>query len=143
MIPTKKEFLDQYLYHEIENEEESQKYLDNILPLIGYVVMYFNGLEKDLDKVICENFTDRTDYIGLLVLHNLKYSTKIDLFKRFCDGFHQMKQKIIAGYEDLIRDLREAGRLRNLIVHSDWENTVDDGYTYVKLIFSKDSIDKE
>lgn len=36
-------------------------------------------------------------------------------------------------YEKLIRDLNEAGRLRNLVVHADWENTDKDGYTSIKL----------
>lgn len=56
----------QYLYHDIENGEETEKYLETVLPLIGYIVMYFNSLEQSLNLVICEYFTDRTDRPGLL-----------------------------------------------------------------------------
>jgi len=41
----------QHLYHEIEDEEKAEKYLDSSLSLIGLVVMYFNGLEKSLDSI--------------------------------------------------------------------------------------------
>ena len=34
-----KEFI-QHLYHEIEDEEKAEKYLDNALPFIGLIVMY-------------------------------------------------------------------------------------------------------
>jgi len=127
----------------VENEDKVEEYLDQIIPSIGYVVMYFNSLEKSLDSIICEIFTDRTDYTGLIVLHKLNYATKVDLFKRFSDGFHEMDEFLISGYDDLIRNLKESGRLRNLVVHADWENTVDDGYTYVKLKITKGNLEQE
>ena len=37
----------------------------------------------------------------------------------------------------------ESGRLRNLVVHADWENTNDDGYTYVNLKIKKGNIEQE
>lgn len=37
----------------------------------------------------------------------------------------------------------ESGRLRNLVVHADWENTDDDGYTYVNLKIKKGNIEQE
>ena len=55
-----------YLYHDIENEEETEKYLETSLSLIGYIVIYFNSLEQSLNSVICEYVTNRTDRPGLL-----------------------------------------------------------------------------
>ncbi|MEZ4724177.1 MAG: hypothetical protein R2863_05920 [Candidatus Kapaibacterium sp.] len=139
----KKKMFEQHLYHDIEDEEKAEKYLDTSLPLIGLIVMYFNGLEKSLDNIICEILTDRTDSTGLIVLHKMTYSTKVDLFKRFSDDFHSVCDIEISGYDKLISDLKESGRLRNLVVHADWENTDDDGYTYVKLKISNKGIEQE
>jgi hypothetical protein len=142
MKQKKKEFI-QHLSHEIENEEEAEKYIHNSLPLIGYVVMYFNGLEQSLDGIICEIFTDRSDSTGLIVLHKMSYATKVDLFKRFSDDMHSSCGITINIYDKLIQNLKECGRLRNLVVHADWENTDDDGYTYVNLKISKKTMEQE
>lgn len=139
----KKKIFEQHLYHEIEDEDKTEEYLDNSLPLIGLIVMYFNGLEKSLDGIICEIFTDRTDSTGLIVLHKMSYSTKVDLFKRFSDDFHSGCNIKIDEYETLINNLKETGRLRNLVVHADWENTDDDGYTYVNLRISASGMEQE
>lgn len=69
----KKKIFVQHLYHEIEDVERAEDYLDSSLPLVGLIVMYFNGLEKSLDSIICEIFTDRSDSTGLIVLHKMAY----------------------------------------------------------------------
>lgn len=86
-MKTKLKEFTQHLYHEIEDEDKAEEFIDNALPSIGLIVMYFNSLESTLDSVLCENFTDRTDSLGLIVLNKLNYSSKVDLFKRFCDDF--------------------------------------------------------
>ncbi|WP_072839758.1 hypothetical protein [Marinomonas polaris] len=123
----------QHLSHEVEDEEKAEKYLDNVLPYIGLIVMYFNSLESALDSVLCENFTDRTDATGLIVLNKMGYTAKVDLFKRFCDDFQIGLDKQLNGYDQLITDLRESARLRNLVAHANWESTDDEGFTYVRL----------
>lgn len=40
----------QHLGHDIEDEEAAEQYLDESLPLVGLVVMYFNTLEKVLTR---------------------------------------------------------------------------------------------
>lgn len=137
-----KEFA-QHLYHDIEDEELAEEYIDSALVSIGLIVMYFNSLESSLDSVLCENFTDRTDSTGLIVLNKMNYYKKVDLFKRFCDDFHVDLDKPIDGHEQLITDLRESGRLRNLVVHANWESTNEEGYTYVKLKVSQKGMQQE
>lgn len=139
----KSKIFEQHLYHEIEDEEKKEEYLESSLPLIGLIVMYFNGLEKSLDSKICEIFTDRSDSTGLIVLHKMSYATKVDLFKRFSEDFHFGCDVKVEGYQKLITDLRESGRLRNLVVHADWENTDDDGYTYVNLKISSKGMEQK
>jgi flavorubredoxin len=142
MKSKKKEF-QQHLYHDIDNEEDVEEYLDSAMPLIGEVVMYFNSLEKSLDSQICETFTFRSDSTGLIVLHKMSYSTKVELFKRFSDDFQLACDEKIENYDELIKGLKESGRLRNLVVHADWENTDNDGFTYISLKISKSGMHQE
>jgi len=137
-----KEFL-QHLYHDIEDDAKAEEYLEESLPLVGSVVMYFNALEKSLDSTLCEIFSDRTDAVGLIVLNKLNYSAKVDLFKRFADDFHRCIGKEPDRYKSLIASLTEVGQLRNLVVHADWENTDPDGYTYVRLKISAQGMNQE
>jgi hypothetical protein len=73
----------------------------------------------------------------------MSYSTKVDLFKRFCDDMHLGCNIQVEIYDQLIQNLKESGRLRNLVVHADWENTDSDGYTYVNLKISKQGMEQE
>jgi len=132
----------QHLYHEID-EEKVEDYLSNLYSLIGMIVVDFNGLESSLDSVLCEIFSDRSDATGLIVLHKMGYAAKVDLFKRFNDDFQSSLNTQIEGYEQLLSNLRESGRLRNLVAHADWENTDEDGYTYIKLNISKKGMEQQ
>jgi hypothetical protein len=134
---------EQHLYHDVFGEEDSQKYLEELLPIIGEVVMCFNGLESELDSMICEVLHDGSDALGLIVLHKMNYGTKVDLFKRFNDDLFQKTEIEISNYNKIINNLKECGRLRNLVVHADWENTDTDGFTYVKLRINKDGMKQE
>jgi hypothetical protein len=132
----------QHLSHDIEDEDKAEEYLDESLPLIGLVVMYFNSLEKSLDLLICEIISDRSDIPGLIVIQKLMYAAKVDLFKRFSDEFHSYFSTP-ADFNDLVCELTELGRLRNLVVHADWSNTDEQGYTYVRLKASSNGMLQE
>ena len=134
---------DQYLSHDIEDEDAARKYLDDSLPLVGEVVMYFNGLEKQLDSLLCEVFSDRSDAMGLIVLHRMTYAAKVDLFKRLADAFHAAVCKVVVGYDTLIEELKQVGILRNQVIHADWDNTDEQGYTSVKLRISQGKMEQE
>ena len=133
----------QHLYHDVEDEDEANGHLSEVIPYIGLIVMHFNSLEGELDAVLCENFTDRTDSPGLIVLNKLTYSSKVDLFKRFCDDFQLCMNHPLDGYEQIITNLNESGRLRNMVVHANWESTDAEGYTYIKIKMSKKGIKQE
>lgn len=133
----------QHLSHEIEDENKAEEYLDESLPLVGLVVMYFNSLEKSLDSLICETISDRTDAPGLIVIQKLMYAAKLDLFKRFAEDFHRCVDSAPADFNELIVELGELGRLRNLVVHADWNSTDEDGYTFVRLKTSSNDMLQE
>ncbi|QOP40552.1 hypothetical protein [Sulfurimonas marina] len=133
----------QHLYHEIDDEEKAEEYLENAIPFIGLIIMYFNSLESSLDSVLCERFTDRTDSTGLIVLSKMSFSAKVDLLKRFCDDFQIALDKNLIGYEQLVNDLKESAKLRNLVAHANWESTNEEGYAFVKLRMSKNGMQQE
>jgi Icc-related predicted phosphoesterase len=133
----------QHLYHEIEDEDRAEEYLDNAIPYIGLIIMYFNSLESFLDSVLCESFTDRTDSTGLIVLNQMSFSSKVELLKRFCDNFQISLGKNLKDYDQLVNNLKESARLRNLVAHANWETTNEEGYTFVKLKMSKKGMHQE
>lgn len=142
-MKTKTKQFVQHLSHEIEDEERAESYLDESLPLIGLVVMYFNAVEKSLDSFICEIVSDRTDAPGLIVIQKLMFNAKLDLFKRFSDDFHLCFEDQPEHFPDLVHELGEIARLRNLVVHADWSSTDEEGYTYVRLKGSKEGMLQE
>lgn len=145
-MKTKRKGFDQFLWHDIDFEDDAEKqeeYLEAALPLVGQIVMYFNTLEKELDKVIYESFSDRSDQLGIIIIHNMNYSSKVDLFKRHSEQFHLMHGKAITVFDELIKDLKECGRLRNITVHADWESTDTDGYTYLGVKINSNGIAQE
>ena len=133
----------QHLSHEIDDEDRAEAHLDDSLPLIGLIVMYFNAVEKSLDSFICEIISDRTDAPGLIVIQKLMFNAKLDLFKRFSDDFHQSFANKPPNFGDLIRELSEMARLRNLVVHADWGSTDEEGYTFVRLKGTKEGVLQE
>jgi hypothetical protein len=136
-----KQFI-QHLSHDIEDEDKAEEYLDESLPLIGLVVMYFNSLEKSLDSSICEIISDRSDALGLIVIQKLMYAAKVDLFKRFSEDFHRCSSTP-ADFNEFVGELLEVGKLRNLVVHADWSSTDEEGYTFVRLKSSSNGMLQE
>jgi hypothetical protein len=133
----------QNLYHDIENEDRAEAFLDESLPLVGLVVMYFNSLEKSLDSSLCEIISDRTEAPGLIVIQKLTYSAKLDLFKRFSEDFHLTFGETWSDFDRLLAELAEVASLRNLVVHADWGSTDHEGYTFVRLKMSKNGMLQE
>lgn len=133
----------QHLSHWVHDEEEAGKYIEEAISMIGIIVVYFNALEASLDFIICENFTDRTDITGLSVLDKMAYSAKVDLFKRFCDTFQSYTDNVLEDYDSTINNLRECGRLRNMVVHANWSETNENGFAFVRLKIARSKISQE
>ena len=123
----------QYAFETKNLEGPSEKFLEETAPLIGYVVHSFNTLEEQLNSSICELINDRSDSMGLLVMYTMRYSGKVDLFKRFWKALQIYTEKKESWFDRFIKRLIQAGKLRNMVVHADWESAHDDGYTLCKL----------
>ena len=143
MMKTKRKPFVQHLAHDVEDSDKAWEFLDESLPSIGYIVMSFNGLEKQLDSMLCQTFSDRSDATGLIVLQNIQYSAKVNLFSRFCDDFHAMAGTVPKSYEKLMSLLRDAAKKRNTVVHADWESIGEDGYVYSTFRISDEGMEQE
>lgn len=129
----KKSPVGQSILDGLGDTENGYDHIEDFIPWIGEIVVAFNGLEASLDSVLCETFSDRSDQKGLLVLHSMMYSTKVDLYKKFNDDFIRAFEWDIPSYKKLISALKECGVLRNKVVHANWEYTDEEGYTQVKF----------
>lgn len=135
----------QHLDHDIEADDGilAWNYLEKSLSKIGFIVMYFNGLEKLLDGILCETFSDRSDTPGLIVLQNMPYTAKVNLFSRFSDELHRAAGEVPGPYVGLVEKLKNSAKQRNIVVHADWENTDKEGYTYSNIRFSDGGMEQE
>jgi len=125
---------DQHLSHEFDiDEPEVMDALESSLPWIGLVVVSFNRLENLLDQAICEAFSDRSDSVGLLVIHSMQFGAKVELYRRLSDDLHMLIGRQAVTYEGLIDDLKKAANLRNLVVHANWGSTDAEGFTFTKV----------
>lgn len=121
----------------------SEDFLNKTAPLIGYIVHSFNSLEELLNESICNLINERTHSPGLIVIHKLNYSAKVDLFKRFLNDYQNVINKKILYFEKLTENLNTAGNLRNQVIHADWEHAFDDGYTLSKVKINSKGITQE
>ncbi len=142
-MKNKKSPVGQYILEGIGDTDDAYEYVEDLLPLIGQLVLFFNGLESDLDQILCADISDRSDQKGLLVLHSMMYATKVELFQRFSEDFMRGYNFDIPEYKELVSNLRECGTLRNRIVHANWEYTDNTGYTHVRFKMSKDGLEHE
>jgi len=142
-MKTRQTEFQQHLSHWVDDEAEAQKFIDDAIPMIGIIVVYFNALEASLDSILCENFTDRSDLTGLIVLNKMAYSAKVDLLKRFCDTFQNYTDNVLKDYDETISNLRECARLRNMVIHANWDETDEEGYAFVRLKITRSGINQE
>lgn len=135
--------LGQYIYENHDLEYSTDEFLEKTAPLIGYIVHSFNSLEEELNSKICFEISDSTDYMGVIVIHNMSYSQKVDLFKRMIKSKELALEIEYPSFHSIIQDLLECGKLRNAVVHAEWENMDSEGYTYVNMKFNKNGWEQE
>ena len=142
-MKTKSKKLDQYLVHDIDDYKSIQNFLKISAPIIGFIVHRFNTLEECLNMTICQWINSRSDTLGLLVIHKMSYSSKVELLNRISTQFQNDTGRQIKIQKELISNLKETGRLRNAVVHAEWENTDFEGYTHVNIKINESGIIQE
>lgn len=123
--------------------DEAEEYIQSIVPLIGEVVLNFNGLESDLESCLCEIISDRADTKGLVVLNQMMFATKVNLYERFIDDRNASIPDVFPNHKLVFCGLKECGTLRNRIVHANWEYTNIEGYTHVRFKMGKSGMEHE
>ncbi|WP_428718750.1 hypothetical protein [Undibacterium curvum] len=142
-MKTKMTPVGQFIIDEIGETENAYDYVFDLMPLIGEVIIWFNTLESDIDHILCNFISDRTDQKGLLVVSNMMYATKLDLFERFATDLSRGNESERDWIQKLLASLRECGSLRNKVVHANWMYTNEQGYTQVKIKVSKRGLEHE
>lgn len=133
----------QYIFDGLGDIDESDEYIEELMPLIGGLVVLFSALESDLDHFLCERVSDRSDQKGLFVLNSMMYATKVDLYERFTSDELRICGWEIEGYDELLSALRECGTLRNRVVHANWQYTDHEGFTQVRIRATKHGLEHE
>ena len=139
----KRYVINQYAFETKNLEGAEDGFLENTAPIIGYIVHSFNTLEELLNSSICELFGDDYDNAGLQVIYKRGYADKVDLFKRLLFEMQLGLNKKTPFFDELINYLLNAGKLRNQVIHADWESAHLDGYTLCKLIINTKGIQHE
>lgn len=132
--------LGQYLNENHDYEGSIDEFLEVTAPLIGFIVHSFNSLDAQLNSSICSLINNRSDEIGVIVLHKMTFSSKIDLLNRLIRSFENVVGKKVPTFPKLIEKLKKCTELRNAVIHAEWENLDSNGFTYVKLKFEKNGI---
>jgi hypothetical protein len=135
--------INQYAFETKNLDGPGDEFLEKTAPLIGYIVHSFNTLEELLNSSICELMFDDDDTVGLQVIYRRTYADKVDLFKRFLVQEQTSLEKEMPSFKKFISNLTEAGQLRNLVVHADWESGHVDGYTLCKLKIDEKGVQHE
>lgn len=132
--------LGQFIFDNHDFDGTSDEFLEKTAPLIGYVVHTFNSLDEQLNSVICERISNRTDGPGALIICKMSFSEKVDLFNRLVKSLELACNREIPSFKSLISNLRKCATLRNAVIHAEWENMNDKKYVYVKMSFDKDGL---
>lgn len=142
-MKTKRSPVGQFIVEDIGDTEESYEYVQSLMPLIGEVIIYFNALEADIDHYLCSQISDRSDQKGLLVLGNMMFASKVELFTKFTTEILRSKELDLEWFPKFISGLKECGTLRNKVVHANWIQTNEEGYTHVKIKYGKRGLEHE
>ena len=132
--------LGQYIFENHAFDGTPDNFLEETAPLIGYVVHHFNSLDEQLNSAICALINDRTDEPGSIIIHKMNFSAKVDLLNNLVRSFEFACEKSIPIFKTLTNNLKECATLRNAVIHAEWENINEKGYTYVKMSFNNNGM---
>jgi hypothetical protein len=139
----KKVEVQQYSFETKYLDGDNKKFLKTSAPLIGNIVFVFNTLGNDLTSFICHMMNDRADDEGLIFTYKMNYYDKIDFIDRYSSWLQKIYGKEMRLHSSLIKQLKECGRLRNMVIHAEWETSDLDGYTFTKLRIGAKGIQQE
>lgn len=132
-MKTKQKPLQQFAFLNKYLEGDNEEFFELVAPQIGFVVIDFNLLEERLTSFICQILNYSSDAKGLIITHGMTYSGKVDLFDRYSRYTQEVFKKPIESHKKFIDDLKESGRLRNMVVHAEWDTIDKECYAVIKI----------
>ena len=119
---------------DFDNAEISEKKLNEIIPLIGEIVLEFNYLEGVLDDIIIEVLMHPSSGFGHVVISKMSFSQKIDLFKNL---YTQVCVSIgdsafVETINKVAIRLQETAENRNRVIHARWFDANKDFFVRTK-----------
>ena len=139
----KQKQLGQYIFTNHDFEGSTDKFFAETAPLIGYLVHSFNALDSALNSTVCMLINDRADEKGAIIIHNMSFSAKVDLFYRLVRSMELIVEKELPSFPVFIENLKKCATYRNAVVHAEWDSLEEGGYTYVKMSFAKDGLQQQ
>lgn len=139
----KQKQLGQYIFTNHDFEGSIDEFLAQTAPLIGYLVHSFNALDSALNSTVCMLINDRADEKGAIIIHNMSFSAKVDLFYRLVRSIELIVEKELPSFPSFIENLKKCATYRNAVVHAEWDSLEEDGYTYVKMSFTKNGLQQQ
>ena len=130
----------QYIFDNHDFDGTANDFIEETAPLIGFIVHSFNSLDGQLNSTICELINERTDEPGAIVIYKLPFSAKVDLFHRLIRSMEIGCEGEIACFKTLTENLKKCATLRNAVIHAEWDNMDENGFTYVKMHFDKNGL---
>ena len=140
-MKTKKSLVGQFLISGLGESDDPYGYIKDLTHLIGEIVIEFNALENDIDHFLCSMISDRSHQKGLLVINNMMFSSKVDLFYRFANEYIRLRKLESGWLQSLVSEMKQCGSLRNSVVHANWMNTDNQGYTELKIKYGKKGLE--
>jgi hypothetical protein len=128
----------------IENEDALTKYLKEIVPYIGWIIVYFNSLEEHI-----------SDFIREAILRDPFHDTRLDVllsemsFLGKCKGLIHLYGQLIedSSIEYKQKDLNELEKMlnecmmrRNEYAHANWLGVTKENYVRVKSKSKKQGV---
>ena len=120
----------------LDSEEELEEYLEQIVPYIGWVIVFFNSLEDSISS-----------YLREAILHDPLQDERLDVFlsemlfsgkcKALMHLYGQMIESASVKFtheelNELEKVLLECSKRRNEYAHADWIGAKKDAYVRVK-----------
>jgi hypothetical protein len=100
-------------------------YIDNVgrryEARIGRLLIRFSEREHTLDIAIADRLSDRSHWLGYLVLEGYSFHNKIELFRKL---LHPHIRLVLPSrmnkFQSIVKKLHEARIFRNYVAHANW-----------------------
>lgn len=115
------------------NSNDNEKFLDKLYQLLGQIASGFAGLEYELNNSFALAVNDSYLDIGLCISDQLSYNQVVQLFENIAkQSTIEHSERFLERLELLIRDLKEAAKLRNDSLHSSYGYVMGSNRLFIK-----------